>query len=551
MSDEHTCAILLASGSISQELVADLGNITQATLPVRGRPLVLELSQRLLTRHEHLYITMDLRDPQCNGIASTLSGFKISVMHIDCDASLFTAFYQALRQAANDNFPSAEIMFSDTYSEVVLDRDSIVVAEVPDWDRWTVVHRDSKRGLVFADKGEALATTDFFTSRKAVVGHFKITNIDQFLRLLESERGRNSSSLWNVWSEYDTTVHYTTKLVISADWKDFGHLDTFHASRMDLLGTRNFNSLSTDSTTGFVRKSSLDAEKLDRELEWFESIPPHLQHIAPRIQRRSGDADGTYAVEYQPVVSCGEALTMGNLDDGYWSGVRRSLEVTLARLHDLRLKAPIPALARRLNNELVVVKYQKRLDAIRKDSLLSAFLKSTTKVNDRDFGALDPILDELGECLAAHYSSSDWTMIHGDLFFGNILFDRRTSKVVLIDPRGRTGGAPIGGDALYDFAKLSQSIRGTYDFYAADLFSIRTSNSTVCVDTICNESAATTLERLDLWFAELLESQNIDSHLLTLLEASLLVSATPLHPESGSRQMALLSRGIERFRSLS
>ena len=58
------------------------------------------------------------------------------------------------------------------------------------------------------------------------------------------------------------------------------------------------------------------------------------------------------------------------------------------------------------------------------------------------------------------------TIMHGDFCFSNMLFDRRTDSLKLIDPRGfknRSEGFSLYGPWVYDYFKLAHSFVGKYD----------------------------------------------------------------------------------------
>lgn len=57
---------------------------------------------------------------------------------------------------------------------------------------------------------------------------------------------------------------------------------------------------------------------------------------------------------------------------------------------------------------------------------------------------------------------TDFTVIHGDCTFSNILLNDKLSPI-FIDPRGYFGNVEIFGDVDYDWAKLYYSIKGNYD----------------------------------------------------------------------------------------
>lgn len=66
-------------------------------------------------------------------------------------------------------------------------------------------------------------------------------------------------------------------------------------------------------------------------------------------------------------------------------------------------------------------------------------------------------------------NDDDFTIIHGDLCFSNILMG---DKIKLVDPRGSFGKKGIWGDQLYDLAKLRHSYHGMYESIITDRFSI-------------------------------------------------------------------------------
>src|SRR4029078_11733833 len=62
------------------------------------------------------------------------------------------------------------------------------------------------------------------------------------------------------------------------------------------------------------------------------------------------------------------------------------------------------------------------------------------------------------------------TISHGDCCFSNILYDERIRLLKLIDPKGAMTADQLFSDPLYDFAKLSHSILGGYDFIINEFY---------------------------------------------------------------------------------
>ena len=547
----NACGILMTSGSVSPELVPDLGTVTQAMLPVGGTALVLRASERLAGFHKHVVVSLDLRDAQCARLASSLRSTGKTVVHVDSDASLFDAFQELVLAAIGNGFDEAEIFFGDTETDTLLSGDAIAVAIPPDDDRWTRVGRNSAGRLTFVDK--ATITNPIVESSglmDVVVGQFRLSNLRKFSEIIAQAQTEGRRSLWEVWSKYDADLPKKVKLVTAVGWKDFGHLDTFHQSRMHLLGARAFNTMSADPVRGLVKKQSISGDKIVNELEWFRSLPRDLADITPSVRSEDDGVTASYEVEYWPVVSCGEALTMCRLDDGYWAGVRRGIKTTLDRLHSSPIEAPGRERMSGANTDLVVSKLIRRLAEIRSNDRMMVLLRSDASLNGKRMGIVDNVLDDLVATVERFYEPEDWSRMHGDVVLGNILYDRRSSRVVLVDPRGRSGKFPLGGDKRYDYAKLSQSIFGLYDFLVSGLFDVCGSSTSAMLEIFHNDDSERVLARLAGWFDDWMQEENVDRDLIQLIEASLLVSAIPLHYESFARQKALLYRGLERFKAL-
>ena len=70
------------------------------------------------------------------------------------------------------------------------------------------------------------------------------------------------------------------------------------------------------------------------------------------------------------------------------------------------------------------------------------------------------------------FDVEEFSIIHGDLCFANIMVDENYSFIKVIDPRGKFGNFDVYGDFRYELAKLFHSVDGKYDFIIKDLFKI-------------------------------------------------------------------------------
>jgi hypothetical protein len=159
----------------------------------------------------------------------------------------------------------------------------------------------------------------------------------------------------------------------------------------------------------------------------------------------------------------------------------------------------------------------------------------------------------LGRCLAVlpevmeRSGVSDppeFTIIHGDLCLSNVLYDRRSGFVRLVDPRGSFGASGIFGDPRYDLAKLSHSFHGDYDFYVNGLFGLEVSEDGVECRPFRSPLHETVRQMFDHW---LLRRERAHYRAIRLIESLLFLSMAPLHADRPRSQLAFLARGLELF----
>ena len=140
---------------------------------------------------------------------------------------------------------------------------------------------------------------------------------------------------------------------------------------------------------------------------------------------------------------------------------------------------------------------------------------------------------------AASYADTmpDYECIgHGDSCFSNILYDRRTRLLKLIDPAGATSAEQLFTNPLYDIVKLSHSILGGYDFVSNGLYDI-TLGADLRLHLHTPETMYGDYARL---FLEELGTRGLDPCAIRLLEASLFLSMLPLHQDNPRNVVAFV-----------
>lgn len=126
--------------------------------------------------------------------------------------------------------------------------------------------------------------------------------------------------------------------------------------------------------------------------------------------------------------------------------------------------------------------------------------------------------DEFKKLIEDNLYDTNFTIIHGDCTFSNMLVDNNFC-VTLIDPRGYFGDLILYGDEYYDWAKLYYSINGNYDQF---------NNKNFVLDILENEIKlkinSSGYEELTDYFLSLIP--NCDSKKIEILQAIIWLSLT-------------------------
>ncbi len=154
---------------------------------------------------------------------------------------------------------------------------------------------------------------------------------------------------------------------------------------------------------------------------------------------------------------------------------------------------------------------------------------------------IDKIVDEL--CAYR----GDFSIVHGDYCYSNILFDEKHFIFRLIDPRGRFKEATIYGDPRYDLAKIRHSAVGLYDYIVLGMYSLKSAESTSFDLDIF---ADIDLRIIESYFDQLVVMQGFDPSEIKKVEAMLFLTMIPLHGDDLKRQTALYLTAIKKLNEL-
>lgn len=538
-----TKSILIASsGQVNENLFGDLGKILTSHIPISGKLAINELLKKTHKIYRNQYVMLDKTALHLISYIEKTFGAKVIVS--DSRYSLGEAINRALSVIVCE-VNTLDIIFGDSYKSDLLSmsedkNDAIYVSTTLDSLAWMKVTRDNSNSkLLFVSED----TLNMEASR--VCGSFKISKLNLFTDLLQKEISNNllSRTFWNTWEKYDEAQNYSVNLISDSTWSDIGHIDTYYSARRNLISSasRAFNSITLSSDLDKIIKSG-PSSKIYDEKKWFDNLPFELKKYTPSTYESNNLS--TYEIDYSTVIPLNEMWISENNDDSYWHSFASKLGVMLDELHK-------PIESNLSQQEIVLYKKEMYLDKVL--SRIDLFLKSCNftldhetrlVVNNHKMPSLNQIIIGLNNVVNKLYKLNYWSVIHGDLCFSNIFYDRRKNQIKLIDPRGSFGKQGIFGDPIYDLMKFSHSVLGNYDYLACDLYTLEGKQNNFFLELAApkKELVSRTILRNELLIN--LDKYDLNLNELRLLESTLFLSAAALHLET-NRGLALFLKGLE------
>jgi hypothetical protein len=434
------------------------------------------------------------------------------------------------------------VNFADTiledFAEFPQTNDFIVTAVAGESIRWTLFQEEDGRIVRLSDKEFQLDPENWLM----FVGVWGLFEPRRFASLLAShlEKGAGSAFYGTVLEYFNSSP--TTRFLESESFIDVGHADNYYVARRRMINRRFFNSLEFNETSGSIRKTSQNREKLIDEITWLQKLPQELAFFTPRIFSYSKDPLAPYVeMEFYSYPSLDDSFVSGRYDLDIWEKLFQKLFglVNLAGKYTVRDEH-----LRRDLQEMYVGKTVDRLQAMLEEGQISPEITDRPLTIDghrcpalRDVLANLPALLERNRVLEV----DQFSVIHGDLCLGNILYDAKHGLLKLIDARGKFGRFDIYGDVHYDLAKLSHSVLGLYDFTMADQFRVeKIGDDTYAVRTL----ATSYHEDIARIFTKHLTRNGFDLRRVRTLESLLFLSMVPLHRDRPARQLAMVLRGL-------
>ena len=430
-------ALIMSAAYVSPNLRNEFGKIPPSFLPFNSKRLFQEQVSYLRANGNHkIYISVP-DDYQVDDFdQQILNSLSINVLVIDPAIASGESFCRAASKIfSKEGDIDLTILFGDTLFSFdhVQQRNMICVGTTNSDLGWGVPALNSVSNLVYAG----------------------LMRIDLSLSVVENiknNKHKNFPELFDWFIE-----NGNLELQECSNWYDFGHLATFFQSSAQNLKSRFFNQLKfTDCT---VEKESRNKQKMSSEIHRYQNLPQILKTFAPSlINTKHSDDKTSYTLEllYQPTLAA--LAVYGSLTERRWNVIFQSCFEFLRRSKVNTKSDQLFVNIQNKTKDRIMETSESVFDIVGGSKALTSLLDSKCK--------------EFTSC-----RNFDVSYAHGDFCFSNILFDTRSDRVKVIDPRGKTSNQPDKFDfVLYDIAKLAHSVIGGYDLIIQSRYNIITEN---------------------------------------------------------------------------
>jgi hypothetical protein len=409
----------------------------------------------------------------------------------------------------------------------------VAVATVEDNYDWAIITENDDNWLVSSQD------TLNGNEHSVVTGYFKFSSPRQLIRCITQCNWQFLEGL----GRYRKTVGLSTVKV--TNWLDFGHANTYFRSKSAHTTQRVFNDLKI--TPNWIEKSGTHSVKIEAEANWFESLPPMLRRFTPQyLGRPECSEKSAYRLEYLHHTPLNELYVFADIPPLLWKKIFKeclSFLEACAEHHNQRTKQSSARL-----NALFTEKTTSRLQDFSRESGIRVDTVFRYYARGGEKRKLELSIEDLvqGSEIRLPSQEAASTLIHGDFCFSNVLYEFRTNRIKVIDPRGLSpdGKQSIYGDLRYDLAKLSHSVLGMYDWIVAGYHNTLLNSRDISI-TLPETPKLHDIQQL---FIEMVESQfSITPTELYAMQTQLFLSMLPLHSDDKGRQQALLANAFRMY----
>jgi hypothetical protein len=506
-------SLLIASGAyVETELLSEFGKVPPSFLPV-GNKCLLEYQ---IERFRKFYSRVDLTVPHDFEFDEVDARYLHSAGIRVCRTAAGMALGEAIH-AYLANWPPQgpiDILYGDTLitDDELAGTDWVAVGSSDEYYHW---HHEAR-----ADGHGGGTWTGMFSFSDSVLLREKLASHHDYIAAVTA---------------YGESLGELERRRVNG-WLDFGHVHTYFNSKRTITTQRHFNNLVI--ADGIVTKSSDDRKKMKAEASWFEQAPAPVRAFLPVFISKNDSGPASYSLEYLALPTLNELFVFGRLPERVWKKIFSACETYFKAAASIEACEPLPA---DFNEYTYYGKTIERLEAFSRQAGIS--LHATWNFNGIETPSLLAIAQEAAAAVIR--SAPHASFIHGDLCFSNILFDFRSGRLKVIDPRGTDAKGRITafGDFRYEIGKLAHSVIGLYDFIVARRYFLSIDGRTVRFRIPSEKTIP-----LQKMFSETrFRGRTPEEWHCYPVMLLLFLSMLPLHTDDGGRQQALLANSLRLY----
>jgi hypothetical protein len=528
-----TLRLITSAAYVDQELAVEFGQLPPAFLPIGVSPLY-EAQLTHFGQGQPVYLTIP------EGFCPQPYDFKrltelgVSLVPVPLELTLGESIIYAINyiDAPHDII---EILHGDTLIEDIPcgEIDCIAIHSEGDDYSWATVELNS--GNIEKIKVVERAK-DAPVNHPVACGYFSLGSGRLLVRSITRAKGDFVAGLDLYNKECPLNGAWVSK------WRDFGHIQTYFRSRRSISTARSFNTLNVDHLA--IRKSSYDKAKVLAEAAWLTKVPPKVKPYCVRVfEKGEISGSGFYSTEYQYAPTLSELLVFSSIGRSTWRNILASCHSFL----DACASSVGPETAENVLEELAINKTIVRLEQYARESGFS--LTATNVLSGQPMPSLLCISEQIAKLIDVKQVKPQ-TVMHGDFCFSNILYNSRSARISVIDPRGYIikDKPSHYGDIRYDLAKFSHSITGCYDYILAGRYNISRNSAHEFDMTIETSGHHSWLEQA---LPELtIQGLNPGTLEIKALTIALFLAMLPLHADRPDRQIAFIATALRLYNNL-
>jgi Putative homoserine kinase type II (protein kinase fold) len=537
-------ALLIPSATlVGIDIQNEFGPIPPVLIPLFGKIALQKIAATFSGFDPVIYVGLN---EQREMVHQYMAFFPCEQVHL-VDVTSSVSISETIEQIINENTGilsgPALINFADTVvndlDPALIGHDFVAYSICDESERWTLF---KETGGIITDHSDKQFQLDP-SGWKTFIGLWGVRDTKRFYEILKkwNRRDRITAFYKTIIEYYNTSSR--VEFVYSKDWFDLGHIDNYYRARRRNINTRFFNSTNVNEKGYGIVKTSTNTSKIIHEITWYLNLPKELRYHIPTLYEYSCDTcHPYYEMEYYSYPTLDDCFISGRFDFDTWN------KIFLKIFCYIKSAAKYNLGNNDLHRDLVEMYHDKTL------TRLEQYLRDTDPKFIHELDALtingkkllplkDFILrfDRLLERFHI-FDSGEFQVIHGDLCFGNILFDHKNGIIKFIDPRGEFGRHTIYGDIYYDLGKLSHSVLGFYDCIIFNQYRLNRIGVGQYTLEFFRKDYKEVVGKI---FTKYLRVGHYDPEKVRFVEALHFLSMLPLHADTPNRQKVLLFRGLQ------